>query len=357
MPWFPEFSTAAELARRQTRARGQADPVGQYLTALNNGDIHLLETAWPGRITVYDPKAGEIRGHRQLRRFVRQNQTFLAERDAHTRTVAATCVPGRAVVELLVHLAADGDGYAWPVAVVAESSDELSVVFRTYCSRWPVDGRRHVRPPILGPQPVHLSDVVGRHLAALEAGDIDSLVETFVPLGYLRESVGKHPTHTGTDDLRAFYQRRLGTGRGAELEHCAVTDDGTRCALEYNCLRSGGRRLTPQAGLVVYERGPDGLLAAARLYDDIEPSPDHPVEPSEQLRSAVDNNQPLDDPADRQLFETIKATYMLALEPEQHAMVRQLRSQLPSIALPERTELIDDIQNAIGQNLEEEAEF
>jgi hypothetical protein len=26
----------------------------------------------------------------------------------------------------------------------------------------------------------------------------------------------------------------------------------------------------PQAGLGVYERGTDGLLAAARLYDDIE---------------------------------------------------------------------------------------
>jgi hypothetical protein len=28
--------------------------------------------------------------------------------------------------------------------------------------------------------------------------------------------------------------------------------------------------VAPQAGLGVYERGPDGLLAAARLYDDIE---------------------------------------------------------------------------------------
>jgi hypothetical protein len=28
MPWFPDFVSAAELARRQTRAAGQADPVG-----------------------------------------------------------------------------------------------------------------------------------------------------------------------------------------------------------------------------------------------------------------------------------------------------------------------------------------
>jgi hypothetical protein len=28
--------------------------------------------------------------------------------------------------------------------------------------------------------------------------------------------------------------------------------------------------LPPQAGISVYERGPDGLLAAARVYDDVE---------------------------------------------------------------------------------------
>jgi hypothetical protein len=29
MPWFPDFANAAELARRQTRAARQADPVTQ----------------------------------------------------------------------------------------------------------------------------------------------------------------------------------------------------------------------------------------------------------------------------------------------------------------------------------------
>jgi hypothetical protein len=49
-----------------------------------------------------------------------------------------------------------------------------------------------------------------------------------------------------------------------------VTDDGARCALEFNCRRWGSHDLPPQAGLAVYERGPDGLLAAARVYDDID---------------------------------------------------------------------------------------
>jgi hypothetical protein len=37
MPWFPDFASAVELARRQTRAAGQADPAGQYFKALNRG--------------------------------------------------------------------------------------------------------------------------------------------------------------------------------------------------------------------------------------------------------------------------------------------------------------------------------
>jgi hypothetical protein len=144
MPWFPDFITAVELARRQTRAAGQADPVGQYLAALTHGDTHDLETVWPGEVVVHDPRAGEIRGHKELRRFVRQNRAWLAERHARIETVAATCVGRRAAV------------------------------------------------------------------------------------------------------------------------------DGVRCAVEYNCVSWGSHDLPPQAGIAVYERGPDGLLAAARVYDDIE---------------------------------------------------------------------------------------
>ena len=270
MPWFPEFTQALELARMQTRAAGQADPVAQYVKALNKGDTGALETVWPGEVVVYDPRAGEIRGHRQLRRFVRQNQSWLIERHARIETVASMCVGGRAVVELLAHLAYDGRELAWPVAVVAESPDDWSVVFRTYCSQWPVDGRRHVRPPILEPGEVDPGDVVGRYQAALEAGDAEAVVNTFAPDGYFRESIGPHYAHRGTTELRSFFTKYFSAGGGIRLQHCTVTDDGVRCAVEFNCVRWGSHDLPPQAGIGVYERGADGLLLAARIYDDIE---------------------------------------------------------------------------------------
>jgi ketosteroid isomerase-like protein len=270
MPWFPDFVSAVELARGQTRAAGLADPVAQYVAALNRGDTHALETVWPGQVVVYDPRAGEVRGHRQLRRFVNQNKSWLAKHHARIETVASTYVGGRAVVELLAHLAGDGRELAWPVAVVAESPDDLSVVFRTYCSQWPVDGRRHVRPAILQPGDAHPGDVVGRYQAALDTGDAEAVVSTFAPDGYYREPIGPHSTHRGTAELRSFFTRWFGADGGIGLQHCAVTDDGVRCVLEYNCVRWGRHDLPPQAGIGVYERGPDGLLAAARVYDDVE---------------------------------------------------------------------------------------
>jgi limonene-1,2-epoxide hydrolase len=270
MPWFPDFAGALELARVQTRAEGHADPVGQYFDALNRGDARELETVWPGDVVVYDPHAGEVRGHRRLRHFVRDSQAVLAERHARTETIAST-VAGRAVVELLAHLDVDGREAAWPVAVVAESHDDRSVVFRSYFSRWLIEGQRPLRPAILEPGPVNPGDVVGRYQAALDVGDTEAVVSTFSPDGFYREPIGTPFEHRGTSELRSFFSRCFSAGGGIGLQPCAVTDDGVRCALEYNCVRWGSHELPPQAGIAVFERGPDGRVAGVRVYDDVEP--------------------------------------------------------------------------------------
>ena len=269
MPWFPDFIGAAELARRQARAEAQSDPVRQYFAALDKGDARVLESVWPGEVVVFDPRGGEVRGQEQLRQFVSGNRSWLAERGARIELVAATTVDGRSVMEMLAHMDGDRSELAWPVAVVAESPDDSSVVFRTYCSQWPVAGRREIRPPILSVGADRPGDVVGRYHAALEAGDADAVVDTFAPDGYYREPIGADATHRGATELRSYFASQLRAG-GIGLEYCEVTDDGVRCALEYNWVRWGGQELTPQAGLGVYERGPDGLLAAVRMYDDVE---------------------------------------------------------------------------------------
>jgi limonene-1,2-epoxide hydrolase len=274
MPWFPEFASAAEQARAEVRVAGRADPVGEYLAALRDGDTRILETVWPGEVVIYDPRAGEVRGHRRVREFIGRNRSWLGELHARAETVAVTKIRGRAVAELLARMDHGGRELAWPVAVVAESPDDRSVVFRTYCSQWPVDELGHVRPPVLGAGNVRPGDVVGRYLDALAAGDAEAAAAAVAPDGYLRTPAGRQ--YRGRDELRAFFGGWFADGGGVSLQPCAVTDDGVRCAVEYNCLRWGIHDLPPQAGLGVYERGQDRLLAAARIYDDVEAPAQYP---------------------------------------------------------------------------------
>ena len=106
---------------------------------------------------------------------------------------------------------------------------------------------------------------------ALAAGDVDAIVATFEPDGYAREPSGGEHTHRGPDGLRAFYEQLFSNGGGIALEHCSLIDDGRSCALEYNVVRWGRTQLPPQAGVAVYVQGPSGKLAAARIYDDVDP--------------------------------------------------------------------------------------
>ena len=104
---------------------------------------------------------------------------------------------------------------------------------------------------------------------ALATGDVDEIVATFEPDGYAREPAGGE--YRGADELRRFYELCFSNGGGIALEHCTIIDDGRACALEYNVVRWGETELLPEAGIAVYVRGESGRLAAARIYDDVDP--------------------------------------------------------------------------------------
>ena len=106
---------------------------------------------------------------------------------------------------------------------------------------------------------------------ALAEGDLTGIVATFEPEGYAREPSGAAFLHRGTEALYELYGHMFANAGGIGLEHCTLTDDGASCAIEYNCVRWGHTEISPQAGVAVYERSPSGLLAAARIYDDVEP--------------------------------------------------------------------------------------
>ena len=269
MPWFPEFGLAWQMAAEGRAQKLTADVVRTYTDSVHSG---IPSSASDG-IVVHDPGAGRIAGVAAFREFLASSARWLEETEARTEWLASTATPGRAVVELVTHLRVEGRAIGLPIAGVAEQRPD-HVEFRVYYSQWPLLGKHTLRPPILrntGAEPLGWP---AEYHAALTAGDAEAIAEAFEPGGYFREPSGADFTHAG-QDLYPFFKMFFSAGGGIHLEHCVITDDGIRCALEYNCVRWGNVDIPPQAGIGVYERGPSGKLKAARVYDDVEPPKFH----------------------------------------------------------------------------------
>ena len=197
----------------------------------------------------------------------------MAERNVTVEDVGFIVTPSGGVEEFVLHLDGDSGRIELPIAVAAglDEHDRMDEV-RVYFSGWPLTGGHRLRPPLLQPDPdLHASDVVGEYQRALAAGDATAVLATFEPDAAVREPAGSAYTHRGTGELRALFELFFSNGGGITLEHCAVTDDGRACALEYNVVGWGRTALPPEAGIAVYVRGESGKLAAARIYDDVDP--------------------------------------------------------------------------------------
>jgi hypothetical protein len=215
-----------------------------------------------------------VEGARQFRAFVSGTAEWLRERDAVVENVALTRTPTRTVEEVVLHLLSDiGGRVELPVAVMSDRNPDRTLkAIRVYHSMWPLTGEHRVRSPLLPADPgLHAEGAPGDYQRALAEGDREGIVGIFEPDGYAREPSGGAYLHRGAEGLRELYAHLFANGGGIPLEHCTLTDDGTRWAVEYNCVRWGATDIPPQASVAVYERGSSGLLSAARIYDDVEP--------------------------------------------------------------------------------------
>jgi hypothetical protein len=278
MPWMPEFFAApiAQALRPQQGAAGANDAVPYYEGVLA-GEPDALVRSFAGEPVLNDPRVGYVEGARGLRDFASATAGWLRERDAVVENVALTRTPTRTVEEVVLHLLADEDGarVELPVAVVTDRNPDRTLkTIRLYHSMWPLTGRHTLRPSLLPEDPrLHVEGTPGDYQRALAEGDLEGIVGTFEPEdGYAREPSGGAYLHRGAEALRGLYAHLFANGGGIAVEHCTLTDDGVRCAIEYNCVRWGASDVPPQAGVAVYERGSGGLLlSAARIYDDVEP--------------------------------------------------------------------------------------
>lgn len=273
MPWLPELFTAPALARIWEDERRRRLELVPFFAGVMTGEIRALVESFAGEPELHHPVRGRIKGVAAFERFVSELRIWLAEHSATAEDVDFVLTPGCGVEELILHLDTDKGPIELPVAVASDHDERGPIVEqRIYFSSWPLTGGHAIRPPVLQPGPgLDEPDVVGDYQRAIAAGDADAVMAAFEPDASVREPAGRGHTHHGADELRALYERFFSNGGGIALEHCAVTDDGRACALEYNVVAWGRTTLPPQAGLAVYVRGDSGRLAAARIYDDADP--------------------------------------------------------------------------------------
>jgi SnoaL-like protein len=275
MPWMPEVFTAPIAEALRGREAAGANDAVAYYEGIMADEPEALVCSFASRQPVLDdPRVGRVEGAKELRVLAEGTADWLRERDAIVENVALTPTPTRTVEEVVLRLLSDrGDRIELPVAVVSDRNPDRTVKsVRVYHSLWLLTGGHRVREPLLPKDPnVVVPDVVGEYQRALAAGDLEAVLATYEEDAYAREPSGGEYVYRGKEKLRGVYSAQFANGGGILLEHCTVTDNGVRCAIEYNCVRWGVTDISPQAGVAVYERGRSGRLAGGRIYDDVEP--------------------------------------------------------------------------------------
>ena len=272
MPWIPELFSAPVLEQFEEKQQQEVVNV-PYFDGLMAGELGALVESFADEPQLQHPVRGRIRGVRAFEAFIAETSESLARRNVSVSDVERVVMERRGFEEVVLEFDGEDGRIGLPHAMVADHDSRGRLTeLRIYFSGWPLTGRHANRPPLLQPDAdVRESDVVGEYQRALAAGDLEAILATFEPNGYAREPAGGEHIHRGHDGLHAFYEQLFSAGGGIPLEHCATIDDGRSCALEYNVVRWGQADLPPQAGVAVYARGPGGKLAAARIYDDVDP--------------------------------------------------------------------------------------
>ena len=275
MPWLPWLFSGPALEQIFNRAAANARAAAPvpYFAGVRSGETDALVRSFAGEPELHHPIRGRVRGRRAFERFVAETNAWLTARNVAGGDVERIITPRRGVEETVLTFDGDHGRVELPIAIAADRDEDARIIeLRIYYSTWPFTGRHANRPPVLQPDPdLREPDVVGEYQRALGAGDVEAAVAAFESDAYVREPAGGAYVHRGRDELVALYERFFSNGGGIPLEHCAVTDDGRACALEYNVVRWGRTELPPEAGLAVYVRGSSGKLAGARIYDDADP--------------------------------------------------------------------------------------
>jgi hypothetical protein len=244
-------------------------PISRYVPLLIDGDVEGLLDLFGNAPRINDPRLEWVEEAR-FELFVATSSEGLHERQARVEHLTTTSTALGAVEECVLSLVRGGHTVRLPVAIAAVVASDVLTSIHIYHSMWPLIGAHAIRSPILpAASGLELPGVIERYHEMLAAADVPGMLKQFDANGLVREPTGEREVHRGRSELLHFFSSLFASG-GMSLERCSLTDDGATCALEYNVTAWGSVLLPHQAGIAVYERTRAGLLAAVRLYDDVE---------------------------------------------------------------------------------------
>ncbi|MEE1760857.1 hypothetical protein [Streptomyces sp. SP18BB07] len=289
------IDSSARLAEmfEKPEVKAQADHAVELIAGLAAGDTAKVASLYSGHVDIDDPYDGRGVGDSGLE-IVRSWQPARLAEVGEIRLEHYTQADGLGAAELAVDLTKpDGSRVTSKMVVVSELDEKAGRLLRSrlYYRRAWIDGRQHVRLSIkentIG-EITFSNPVIQRYQNALHSGDLAEMAAVFSPDAYLDghgqsrvlyDKVGMG-LYEGRDDVLYCFKQMFdieGHGDEEAQDHVSVGEiidrrnvfhDGMTTIMEFCILRPNDPNAPEQAGVAAYELGDDGLLGAARIYDE-----------------------------------------------------------------------------------------
>lgn len=258
----------------------------RLIEGLVDGDLPLVRSLFSGPADIDDPFAGRQVDGAFERTVTRWRPVQGATVESLT-TTHSTEADGYAGTELDLRLNIDGKSRKLSIVAVSEvAADGRFERTRLYYRRANIDGQQHYRDRMLAEEiDVQFHPIIEKYQNALLGRNTADFIATFAEDGYfdghggppdqgdglvdlsLGQGMGRYVGH---DQLYRGIGQMMEIGKSespeGRLEHVNAFSDGTTTVLEFNILRPEENRV--HAGVACYEVSKDGLMQAARVYDE-----------------------------------------------------------------------------------------
>lgn len=235
-----------------------------------------LFTLFGGFIDIDVPIYGRITNNDIFRLYADHANDWLDAHRVEHRTLGLCENSDRVVYESYAYHTYDNVILDIPLAIVFERTKDNPALIRTarvYHPTLNIKGQKTLRRALLNPDPsIRFSGSKAQYFTALAKGDKNAFGGVFTD--DVQMGIGHHIT-TGPDKVADAFETMFTLEGHVVLQYNTVTENNEKTCLEFTCDMKGVHLKTPQAGLAVYGKGPDGKISYVRIYE--EPITDHRI--------------------------------------------------------------------------------